>query len=157
LEILAFSTGNPQKPVNAIPPRAVAFCQLRFVVGTPWQQLHTLLREHLDREGFSRVEVIVERCSPATRLDPDNPWVQFAKRSIAGSSAQRLALLPNLAGTLPNDIFAEVLGLPTLWIPHSYPGCSQHAPDEHLLLPVIREGLEIMTALFWDLGDLPQA
>lgn len=157
LEILAFSTGNPQKPVNAIPPRAVAFCQLRFVVGTPWQQLHRLLREHLDRAGFSQVEVIVERCSPATRLDPDNPWVQFAKQSIAGSSAQRLALLPNLAGTLPNDIFAEVLGLPTLWIPHSYPGCSQHAPDEHLLLPVIREGLEIMTALFWDLGDLPRA
>ncbi|MFB4250466.1 hypothetical protein [Pseudomonas idahonensis] len=43
------------------------------------------------------------------RLDPDNPWVRFAKTSIAGSSAQRLALLPNLAGTPPNDIFAEVL------------------------------------------------
>ncbi|MCD9572325.1 M20 family metallopeptidase [Pseudomonas protegens] len=156
LEILAFSTGNPQKPVNAIPPRAVAFCQLRFVLGTPWQQLESLLRAHLDREGFSQVEIVMERCSPATRLDPDNPWVRFAKTSIAGSSAPRLALLPNLAGTLPNDIFAEVLGLPTLWIPHSYPGCSQHAPDEHLLLPVIREGLEIMTALFWDLGDLPR-
>jgi hypothetical protein len=42
--------------------------------------------------------------------------------------------------------------MPTLWVPHSYPGCSQHAPDEHLLAPVVREGLRIMSGLFWDLG-----
>jgi len=54
---------------------------------------------------------------------------------------------------LPNDVFAEILGMPTLWVPHSYPGCSQHAPDEHLLGSVAREGLQIMAGLFWDLGD----
>jgi len=32
-EVLAFVTGNPDKPVNAIPPRAAAHCQLRYVVG----------------------------------------------------------------------------------------------------------------------------
>jgi acetylornithine deacetylase/succinyl-diaminopimelate desuccinylase-like protein len=32
-EVLAFVTGNPDKPVNAIPPRASAHCQLRYVVG----------------------------------------------------------------------------------------------------------------------------
>jgi hypothetical protein len=46
-----------------------------------------------------------------------------------------------------------VLGLPTLWVPHSYAGCSQHAPDEHVLAPVLREGLQLMTGLFWDLGE----
>lgn len=55
-------------------------------------------------------------------------------------------------GTLPNDVFADVLGLPTLWVPHSYPACSQHAPDEHLLGSVAREALQIMAGLFWDLG-----
>ena len=33
LEVLAFVTGNPAHPVNAIPPRASAHLQLRFVVG----------------------------------------------------------------------------------------------------------------------------
>ena len=51
------------------------------------------------------------------------------------------ALLPNFGGTLPNDVFVEELGLPTVWVPHSYPGCSQHAPDEHNLSSVLREGL----------------
>src|SRR5918992_706258 len=32
--VLAFSTGTPGRPVNAIPPKAVANCQLRFIAGT---------------------------------------------------------------------------------------------------------------------------
>jgi hypothetical protein len=44
------------------------------------------------------------------------------------------------------------LGMPTVWVPHSYAACSQHAPNEHLLAPVAREGLRLMTGIFWDLG-----
>ena len=44
-----------------------------------------------------------------------------------------------------NHCFADVLGMPTVWIPHSYPACSQHAPNEHLLASVAREGLAIGT------------
>lgn len=29
----------------------------------------------------------------------------------------------------------------------------QHAPDEHLLAPLARQALQLMTALFWDLGE----
>ena len=46
----------------------------------------------------------------------------------------------------------KALGVPTVWVPHSYAACSQHAPNEHLLAPVVREGLRMMTGLFWDLG-----
>ena len=73
--------------------------------------------------------------------------------SLQASAGQPATLLPNLAGSLPNDIFADQLGLPTLWVPHSYPACSQHAPNEHLLAPVAREGLAVMAGLFWDLGE----
>ncbi len=57
----------------------------------------------------------------------------WALASLERTTGKKPALLPNLGGTLPNDAFAEVLGLPTLWIPHSYPACAQHAPGEHLL------------------------
>jgi hypothetical protein len=26
-------------------------------------------------------------------------------------------------------------------------------PDEHVLAPIVREGLQMMTGLFWDLAD----
>ena len=85
--------------------------------------------------------------------DPDSPWVRFVLASIEESTGRAPVLLPNLGGSLPNDVFADILHLPTVWVPHSYPACSQHAPDEHLLVPVVREALALMTGLYWDLGE----
>jgi len=153
LDVLTFGAGDPAKPVNAIPPEASAWCQLRFVVGTDWRALETHVREHLRAGGFDGIEVRVGMQAGATRLSPDNPWVRWAAASLERTTGKRPALLPNLGGSLPNDIFADLLGLPTLWVPHSYPACAQHAPNEHLLGSVAREGLAIMAGLFWDLGD----
>lgn len=159
-EILAFRTGNPDNPVNAIPGKAVATCQIRFVAGCDVESYISILRRHLDAHGYDCVKISMARKSfmQATRLDPDNPWVRWAAESIRRSTGTNPAVLPNIGGSLPNDCFAETLGLPTLWVPHSYAGCSQHAPDEHALGSILREGLQIMTGLFWDLaeGDRPE-
>ncbi|MCX7962648.1 MAG: M20 family metallopeptidase [Burkholderiales bacterium] len=154
-EVLAFVCGDPQRPVNAIPPRAQAHCQLRFVVGVEPDEIVPALERHLARHGFSRVKVsrLREGFFPATRLDPEHPWVRWVAASLARTSGVRPAILPNLGGSLPNDVFAQLLGLPTIWIPHSYAGCSQHAPNEHLLAPLAREALALMAGLFWDLGE----
>lgn len=155
LEVLAFETGNPQSPGNAVPPVAKATLQLRFVVGTDADGILTAVRRHLDAHGFERV--VVRQASAetfaATRLDPNDPWVGWALASIEASSGKTPALLPNLGGSLPNDVFADILGLPTIWVPHSYPACSQHAPNEHMLGSVAEEALRIMAGLFWDLGE----
>ncbi|MCD7439905.1 M20 family metallopeptidase [Streptomyces lincolnensis] len=153
LEVLALSAGDPAKPVGAIPGRAHADVQLRFVVGTDWERLAEIVRAHLDAHGLPMVEVEVLQAVPATRLSPDSPWVRWAAESLHRTTGKTPAILPNLGGTLPNDAFAEILGLPTVWVPHSHPSCAQHAPDEHLLGPVARESLAVMAGLFWDLGE----
>ena len=153
LEVLAMRTGNPDHPVNAIPASAQARMHMRFVVGTDVTRLRVALQEHLAGHGFGDIEVGEPEIMNATRLDPDNAWVRFALASIERSTGRAPVLLPNLGGSLPNDVFADILGLPTVWVPHSYPGCSQHAPDEHLLRPVVREALQLMSGLFWDLGE----
>jgi acetylornithine deacetylase/succinyl-diaminopimelate desuccinylase-like protein len=160
-EVLAFKTGNPETPVNAIPPRAWARCQLRFVVGIDPADILPALRRHLDAHGLGMVKIASTRETHfnATRIDPDDPWVRWAVASIARTSGKKPAVLPNLGGSLPNDIFTDELGLRTVWVPHSYPGCSQHAPNEHLPPELLREGLAVMTGLYWDLGagDTPHA
>jgi acetylornithine deacetylase/succinyl-diaminopimelate desuccinylase-like protein len=157
LEVLAFTTGNPEHPVNAIPARATATLQLRFVAGCTPAAFMPAIRGHLDACGFTQITATQDRAEvmAATRLDPDNPWVRWAAGSIERSSGSAPAVLPNLGGSLPNDCFADVLGLPTLWVPHSYPACSQHAPDEHLLVDVAEQGLRIMVGLFSDLPRQP--
>jgi len=157
-EVLALHAGNPENPVNAIPPSAIAHCQIRYTVDTDPDTFLPAIRHHLDKRGFEGIDVRASRqTSPwgATRLDPDHPWVVWAAESIERTLGTRPVRLPNLGGSLPNDAFAGVLGLPTVYVPHSYPGCSQHAPDEHGLATVLREGLLAMGGLFWDLGETP--
>ena len=62
-EILAFRTGNPDNPVNAIPGRATATCQIRFVAGCKPESCIPIIRRHLDAHGFSYGEI--------ARLTPD--------------------------------------------------------------------------------------
>jgi acetylornithine deacetylase/succinyl-diaminopimelate desuccinylase-like protein len=157
LEVLAFKTGNPEHPVNAIPARATATLQVRFVAGCDPAAFMPAIRAHLDACGFTRITATQDRSEvmAATRLDPDNPWVRWAASSIERSSGSAPAVLPNLGGSLPNDCFADVLGLPTLWVPHSYPACAQHAADEHLLADVAEQGVRIMIGLFSDLPRRP--
>ena len=89
-EVLAFKTGNPDRPVNAIPPSAVAYCQLRFVVGTDPHDIIPALKRHLDRHGFGQIEIEQARdvIMNATRLDPENPWARFASASIEKTAGQ---------------------------------------------------------------------
>ena len=154
-EVLAFKTGNPDNPVNAIPPRAKATCQLRFVVGIDSDDILGALRRHLDQHGFGYVQIKPsgDEVFKATRIDPDDAWVTWAAKSLQNTTQKTPAILPNLGGSLPNDIFTDVLGLKTVWVPHSYPGCSQHAPNEHLPPELLREALQVMTGLYWDLGS----
>jgi acetylornithine deacetylase/succinyl-diaminopimelate desuccinylase-like protein len=156
LEVLAMASGNIEKPANAIPGHASAVLQLRFVVGTKVDKIADVIRTHLHARGFPMVEVQATQRFAASRTDFDSPWINWTAESIRKTTGKPPAVLPNFGGSLPNDVFSDCLGLPTMWVPHSYPGCSQHAPDEHILLSVTEEALGIMAGLFWDLGEMPR-
>ena len=156
--VLAFTTGTPGEPVNAIPPRAVANCQLRFVAGTDVAGVRSVLQRHLEERGLGMVRLAQPPAAndggfAATRTEPDHPWSTFAAASLQRSANAKPAIIPQTGGSICNDVFTDVLGIPTIWIPHSYASCSQHAADEHLLLPLTRAGAALMAGLYWDIGE----
>ena len=103
--ILAMKSGVPEAPVNAISAHARATCQLRYVVGTDPEDILPSLRRHLDKHGFEdvRIEPHDRGFFRATRLDPDHPWVKFVAQSLDETAGKAPHILPNLAGSLPND------------------------------------------------------
>lgn len=156
--ILTTWCGTPGRPVNAIPPKAVANCQLRFVAGTRADDIAPAVERHLRAKGHHLVQVLPPPAAndgafTATRTEPDHPWVQRVKASLQRSSNVKPAIVPSMGGSICNDIFTDDLGMPTLWVPHSYASCSQHWPDEHILVPLTRSALEVMAGLYWDLGE----
>jgi acetylornithine deacetylase/succinyl-diaminopimelate desuccinylase-like protein len=154
-EIVAMIAGDPERPQNAVPAKASARCQLRTVVGTDPADIVPALERLFDREGFDQVSVTPAGRGEmrATRLDPGHLLVQWAASSLEQTTGKKTDVIPNLGGSLPNDVFTEIIGMPTIWVPHSYASCSQHAPNEHGLKSIMREGLCGMTGLFWDVGD----
>ncbi|QPC44364.1 M20 family metallopeptidase [Kaustia mangrovi] len=156
-EVLAFVTGIPDAPLNAVPPTARAVCQLRYIPETKGSDIVPALREHLDRHGFSMVEILPPPSGnaggfEAARTDPDHPWAKWVEAAVGRAGGTPPVVTPSTGGSICNDVFAEVLQIPFVWLPLSYAGCSQHAPDEHILVPLIQEGLGLVTGVYWDLG-----
>ncbi|MDR3536164.1 MAG: M20/M25/M40 family metallo-hydrolase [Acetobacteraceae bacterium] len=152
--VLAMLSGRPENPVNAVAPNARAHCQIRYTVDTDAAGFAPALRRHLDAQGFP--EIRIENAAirmQASRTDPDHPWVHWAVSSMEQSLGTRVQVIPNASGGLPGDVFVDHLGVPLVWVPHSYNGCKQHGPDEHFLRPIGRQGIAAFAGLWWDLGE----
>ncbi|HEY1413057.1 MAG TPA: M20 family metallopeptidase [Rhodopila sp.] len=152
--VLSVLSGRPENPVNAVAPNARAHCQIRYTVDSDPVGFAGALQNHLAEQGFGNVRV--ENAGirmPASRTDPGHPWVRWTVDSMERSLGKRVQVIPNSSGGLPGDVFVDFLGVPLVWIPHSYNGCKQHGPDEHLLVGPAREGLAAYTGIWWDLGE----
>lgn len=157
-EVLAMLIGTPERPVNAIPPWARANCQLRHVVETDQSQILRDLRAHLDANGFS--EVAIEQppeenrgyFSPG-RTNPDHPWAIWLKGAVERVGEGKCGVVPCSGGSNVTGIIQSELGMPFSWLPMSYLACSQHAPNEHILKPLMREGLALITGVYWEMGS----
>ncbi len=152
--VLSLLSGRPENPVNAVAPNAVAHCQIRYTVDVDPAGFEAALRRHLDAAGFPEVTIVPYGVRmPARRSDPASPWVRWAVESMERTLGKRVQVIPNSGGGLPNDVFVDHLGVQLLWVPHSYNGCKQHGPDEHLLIAPAREGIAAFAGLWWDLGE----
>jgi acetylornithine deacetylase/succinyl-diaminopimelate desuccinylase-like protein len=156
--VLAMISGTPQSPVNAIAPHARALCQLRYIAGTDVAGIEPALRRHLDEHGFGNVEIEQPPEGnaagfEASRTEMDDPWARWVIASVERSTGAPPAVIPQMGGSICNDLFTDLMGIPAIWLPHSYTACSQHAPDEHILMGLSRDALGLMAGLYWDLGD----
>lgn len=152
--VLATVSGRPADPVNAVSPDARATCEIRYVPGTPPDGFMPALRRHLDAAGFGEVEIRDAHVRmPASSVDPTSPWIAWAARSVGRTLGTPPQVIPCTSGGMPGDVFQDLLGVPLVWVPHGHNGCRQHGPDEHLLVPVAREGVAMMAGLWWDFGE----
>ena len=152
--VLAMLVGRPENPVNAVAPQAEAHCQIRYTVDSDPERFVPALRQHLDAAGFANVRIANAGIRmPASRTDPAHPWVRWAVSSVETTLEKHVQVIPNASGGLPGDVFVDHLGVPLIWLPHSYNGCKQHGPDEHLLIAPAREGIAAFAGIWWDLGE----
>jgi len=154
----AFKTGNPEHPVNHSTRRRRISASVPSVGCEPpgsslrCARISTAKRLRAGRGNSGELGNV-----HATRLDPEHPWVRGAWPPRSPDHRRAARHTPNLGGSLPNDwLRAVVWPAHRSGMPHSYPALFAHAPNEHTGT-VAREGLAMMTGLFWTSGATPPA
>lgn len=134
LNIDALKAGTAEEgsdPATVIPRRAQAFADLRVLPGMDPDAVVGLIRAHLDRRGFSHVEMRVRSAYPASATPADEPVVRALVDACRDEGAD-MRVYPLHAGAAPMYLFSQVLGLPYAFGGLGH-GAGSHGPDEYIL------------------------
>lgn len=140
---------------TVLPARASAWLDFRLVPDQRPDDVLKLLRSHLDRRGFTDVEITVLASADAALTPPDDPFVVRAVAAAERVAGSKASIDPITAGSLPFVAsFERHVGVPGLSAPDNavYHGCAAHAPNEHIRLEDIAPAVRYIVALLDELG-----
>ncbi len=119
---------------TVLPARASAKVDFRLVPDQDPEDILRKLRQHLDAEGFSDVEITYLGGEKPARTDPDHPFVRLALEAARDAYGKEPVIAPMTGGSGPNHVFIETLNVPIVTAGVSYPGAQTHAPNENLVI-----------------------
>lgn len=119
---------------TVLPREGVAKLDIRLVPRQDPARTVELVRVHLDRRGFTDVEIVVHDGEAAARTPLDHPFVRLVASTAELAYGRPVVLKASSAGSGPVHAFAHHLGVPFAGAGCAYPGSRAHAPDEHVRL-----------------------
>lgn len=141
---------------TVLPAKASAWLDFRLVPDQRPDDVLELLRSHLERRGFTDVQVTTLAKAEPAATPPDDTFVSRAIAVAEHVANSKASIYPIVAGSLP---FVASLdrhtGVPGLMAPDNavYYGCAPHAPNEHIRLQDIAPAIRYFLALLAELGS----
>lgn len=117
---------------TVLPASASAKVDFRLVPEQTVEDVLKGLRELLDKEGFSDVEIKFLGGGPAARTNPDHPFIKMVVDSALKVYGKPMKLVPMSGGSGPNYPFIHDLGVPVASAGLGYPDTRAHAPNENV-------------------------
>lgn len=127
-----------------IPADASAKVEVRLVAHQRPDDIARKIRAHLDRCGFSHIEMTVLSATAPYRTPMDDPLVRAAQRAALRVYGRPLVIRPTSIGMSPKYKFAP---RPTVGVGVEYAGSNMEEPDEHIRLADWEEGARMIAAL----------
>lgn len=145
--LLAGWTGPGSKTV--VGKEAMAKVDFRIVPNQNVKRIQKLLREHLDRHGFSDIETRLLTGYEPSRTPIDNPFIQLLAKIAKDFSGKEPILVPSNQGSGPAYLFGSY----TPWAGCGTfdPEANIHAPNESLKLNDLRHMTAFVAAITLEL------
>jgi acetylornithine deacetylase/succinyl-diaminopimelate desuccinylase-like protein len=141
---------------TVLPAEASAKVDFRLVPDQDPQEVVSLLRRHLDQQGFADVEIVeVEgQGERAARTDPDALVVRVVVETARELYQAEPIVLPNMAGTGPQYLLCAQFGVPTAGMGVGNADSSAHAPNENILVSDFIDGIKHAAWVMHRLGQV---
>ena len=117
---------------TVLPARASAKVDFRLIPDQDPKDILQKLRNHLDGQGFTDVEITDLGGDAPARTDPDHRFIQLVAKTAEEVYEVPQKLIPMSGGSGPNHPFVHVLGLPVATAGLGYPDTKAHAPNENV-------------------------
>jgi acetylornithine deacetylase/succinyl-diaminopimelate desuccinylase-like protein len=146
--ICGLTSGYQGKGVKSIvPSRASVKLDLRLVPDLTPELILDLLRQHLDRRGYTDIDIHPDLSLRASRSSIEHPFVQTAIQVAEEVYGEPPAVYPNHGGSGPMSVLCDDLGMPGISAGVGYDGMNMHAPNENIRLVDYFQGIEYVVAL----------
>ena len=132
---------------TVLPAEAKAKVDFRLVPDQTPQEVLEQLREHLDAQGFTDVEITFLGGNPGARTDPDDPFLQMVVQTAEDVYGTPMIIAPMVGGSGPNYAFTHVLQVPVATAGVGYPESNAHAPNENLVIENFVQGVNHTTRI----------
>lgn len=153
LEVNGITGGGPY---TVIPHVASAHVTCRLVPGQQPMDVLEAIKAHLGSVAAPgvRVEITAEKGGAAAyTIDPRHPAVAAARAALGSVYPGEQVILARIGGTLPGTVlFEEVLDAKTLFFSFSIADEMLHAPNEHIRVRRLGEGMRAWSHLWQLLG-----
>jgi acetylornithine deacetylase/succinyl-diaminopimelate desuccinylase-like protein len=148
--LIAGYTGEGYSTI--LPGRALAKVDIRTVPDMTNEKTRRIVREHLDRNGFSDVRMTRYEDYPWSKipLEEDITQASIAAMKHHGKDPR---IWPLMAGSAPMYVFDKILGIPHCGTGLGFGG-GAHAPNEFAVVKGMKDFEKSAITVFWKYMDI---
>lgn len=154
LNIAGFHSGyGGEGTKTIIPSRAMLKIDMRLVADQEPEDIFNKLKKHINRYSPD-VELIRHGSMKPSRTSYNVDAVDTIKQAVENAYNQQPVLQPSLGGSLPDYVWTQILGIPSVLVPYANFDESNHSPNENLNIDNFFDGIICTCSVIQELGEV---
>jgi len=155
--IAGFTSGyGGEGAKTIIPAKAVLKVDFRLVGEQDPEDIFRKLSRHVQRHAPD-IEIRHLGAFRPSRTRADVPAVRRVAEAVRRAYGREPLIVPSLGGSLPDSVWTQTLGVPSVLVPYANADESNHAPNENLDLDKFYAGIRCTLSVIESFGGAPRA
>ncbi len=136
-----------------IPAEASAKLEFRLVPDQDPHKIIKSLRNYLDEQGFSDIQMEILGAEKGAKTDINHPFVQQVVQSTKEIYGHAMQIVPMIGGSGPNALILDALKLPIVTSGIGYEGAQVHSPNENILVDLYIKGTKHIVRILKEFSE----